>query len=419
MKDNRSLIVNGMARMLTFRIVTVDRLFIVSLMSTLLLTACAGPNGPTQEEVAAAKAQVNDNAASARAAAADGNRVVIGLAAPMTGDLQKYGVEMRRGAELAIADLNTAGGVLGSSVALEVVDDHCGKQEAEDAAKDLIQRGVVFVNGHFCSGSTIKGSEIYSQADVFQITSVTNGLVTDIAAQRKVTTLLRVVGRDEMQGYFAAEWLAKAYADQPIVVLNDNSAYGAGVARYLLARLKELGIAPAVVGEFVQGQTSYGNLITKLKELKPAAIYVAAYQDDVGRLVWALRTSKIEAEVIGADTLSSSEFWSFSQARGNGVRYSTLFPAAERPEAADLVARFRADGGGEPSAEALNSYAAVQAFAAAAKGTKGVDAVKIGAYLRQNSIKTVLGELRWDAKGDLTHADYIWYVWRDGLGIRQ
>ncbi len=398
---------------------TVDRLLVASLMSALMLTACSGPSGPTQEEVAAAKAQVNANAASARSTAADGNRVVIGLAAPMTGDLQKYGVEMRRGAELAIADLNAAGGVLGRRVALEVVDDHCGKQEAEDAAKDLIQRGTVFVDGHFCSGSTIKGSEIYAPADVLQITSVTNGLVTDIAAQRKVTTVLRVVGRDEMQGHFAAEWLAQAYAGQPIVVLNDNSAYGAGIARYLLARLKELGIAPAATGEFVQGQTSYGNLITKLKELQPAAIYVAAYQDDVGRLVWALWTSKIEAEVIGPDMLSSPEFWSFSQMRGNGVRYSTLFPPAEQPEAADLVARLRADGGGEPSAEALNSYAAVQVFAAAAEGTKGVDAVKIGEYLRQNSIKTVLGELRWDAKGDLTHADYIWYVWRDGLGIRQ
>ena len=397
----------------------VGRLLVASFVSAVLLAACAGPSGPTQEEVEAAKAKVNANAAAARAAAAEDNRVVIGLAAPMTGDLQQYGLEMRRGAELAVADLNAAGGLLGRKVVLEVADDRCGKQEAEDAAKELIQKGVVFVDGHFCSGSTIKGSEIYAPADVLQITSVTNGLVTDISTQRKVTTLLRVVGRDEMQGYFAAEWLAKAHAGQPIVVLSDNSAYGTGIARYLMARLKDLGVEPAVTGEFVQGQSSYGNLLMKLKEVRPAAIYVAAYQDDIGRLTWALRTTKIDAEVVGPDTLASPEFWSFSQMSGNGVRYSTLAPVVERPEAADLVARLRADGGAEPGSETLNSYAAVQVFAAAAEATKGTDAAKIAEYLRQNSVKTILGDLQWDAKGDLTHADYIWYVWQDGLAVRQ
>ena len=396
------------------------RLFVASLFSAILLAACAGPSGPTQEEIEAAKAKVNADAATARAAAADESRVVIGVAGPMTGDLQQYGLEMKRGAELAVADLNAAGGVLGRKVVLEVADDHCGKQEAEDAAKELVQKGVVFVDGHFCSGSTIEGSDIYGPAEVLQITpSVTNGLITDIAFQRHLTTLLRVVGRDEMQGDFAAEWLAKTYAGQPIVVLSDNSAYGKGISRHLLARLKDLGVQPALAGDFSQGQTSYANLITKLKTLKPAAIYVGAYHDDIGRLSWALRVAKIDAEIIGPDVLSNPEFWSFSQMRGNGVRYSDMAPAAERPEAADLAARLQADGGPAPTNYSLNAYAAVQAFAAAAAGTKGVDAKAMGEYLRQNSVKTVLGELKWDTKGDLTHADYIWYVWQDGLAVRQ
>lgn len=397
---------------------TVGRLFVASLLSAILLAGCAGPSGPTQKEIEAAKAKVDADAAAARAAAAEDNRVVIGLAAPMTGDLQKYGLEMRRGAELAVADLNAAGGVLGRKVVLEVADDHCGKQEAEAAATELIQKGVVFVDGHFCSGSSIEGSEVYGPAKVLQITSSTNGLVTDIAAQRKVTTLLRVIGRDEMQGDFAAEWLAKNHAGQPIVVLSDNSAYGQGISRHLLARLDALGVR-SIVGEFVQGQSSFGNLIAKLKELRPGAIYVAAYHDDIGRLTWALRVAKIDAEIVGPDVLNNPEFWSFSQMRGSGVRFSDLAPAVERPEAADLLARLRADGTGEPGTFTLNSYAAIQVFAAAAEATKGVEAQAIGDYLRQNSVKTVIGELQWDAKGDLTHPDYIWYVWQDGLAVRQ
>jgi branched-chain amino acid transport system substrate-binding protein len=409
--------------------VTAGRPFVASFMpapllaSMLLLaaclTGCAGPSGPTQAEVEAAAAKVNANAATARAAAAEDNRVIIGVAGPMTGDLQKYGLQMRRGAEQAVADLNAAGGILGRKVVLEVADDHCGKQEAEDAAKELVQKGVVFVDGHFCSGSSIEGSDIYGPAEVLQITpSVTNGLVTDIAFQRHITTLLRVVGRDEMQGDFAADWLAKAHAGGPIVVLSDNSAYGQGIARHLRTRLEALGVR-SMGGEFVQGQTSFGNLIAKLKDLRPSAIYVAAYHDDIGRLTWSLRVAKIDVEIIGPDVLSNPEFWSFSQMRGSGVRFSDLAPAVERPEAADLVAKLRADGQGEPTNETLNAYAAIQVFASAAEATKGVDAKAMGEYLRQNSVKTVLGELSWDDKGDLTHADYIWYVWQDGLAVRQ
>lgn len=393
-------------------------LSVASLMTALLFIACAGPSGPTQEEIAAEKVRVVADAALARVTAADEGRVVIGLAGPMSGDLQKYGTQMWRGAQLAVADLNANGGILGRRVVLEVADDHCGRQDAQAAAKALIEKGVVFVDGHFCSGSSIEGSAVYG-TDVLQITpSVTNGLVTDIAAQRKITTMLRVVGRDEMQGDFAADWLAKAYAGQRIVVLSDNSAYGKGIARHLLARLKQLGVSPALVAEFAQGQTNYVTLLEKLKDLDARAIYIAAYHDDIGRLTWALRVAKFDAEIIGPDILNNLEFWSFSQQRGNGVRFSDLAPAAERPEATEIWARLRAEYPGELGDYALNSYAAVQVFAAAAEATKSVDAKVIADYLRQNSVKTILGELAWDDKGDLKHVSYIWYIWQNGLTVR-
>ncbi|WP_374655754.1 branched-chain amino acid ABC transporter substrate-binding protein [Dongia sp.] len=398
---------------------TVSRLFIVQLMSALFLAACAGPSGPTREEAEAARAKVMANADAARIAAEEDGRIVIGLAGPMSGDLQKYGLDMRRGAELAVADLNAAGGLLGRRVVLEVEDDKCGTKEAESAATELIQKGAVFVDGHFCSGSSIEGANIYGAADVLQITpSVTNGLVTDIAAQRKVTTMFRVVGRDDMQGIFAADWIAQTYPGQPVAVVSDNSLYGKSIATKLLARLKEKGIRPVIDGEFTQGQTSYSSLVNALKKAQPSVLYVAAYHDDIGRLAWAMRVAKLPTQLVGPDMLSNPEFWSFSQGRGTGVRYSDQAPAVERPEAADVVARLRAEGA-EPGNDAINAYAAIQVFAAAAEATKGTDAKAIGDFLRQNPVRTILGELGWDAKGDLKAPNYIWYVWNEGLAVRQ
>ena len=397
-----------------------SRWIAAQLLMAFLLTSCAGgPTGPTQAEKEAAAARFASETAAAKAAAEEAGTIHIGVAGPMTGDFEAYGIDMRRGAELAVADINAAGGVLGRELVLEVADDHCGIEDADAAARELVSRGVVFVDGHFCSGSSIRGSKIYASADVLQITpSSTNSLLTDTAKRDKVTTLLRVVGRDDLQGDFAGEWLATAYAGQPIAVVSDNSLYGKGIAARLLAKLKEKGIRPVIDGQFTQGQTSYATLVEALKKSGASVLYVAAYHDDIGRIAWALRVAKLQIELVGPDVLSNPEFWSFSQSKGNGVRFSDFAPAIERPEAAEVVARFRAQGI-EPTNYTLNAYAAVRVFAAAAEATKGTDAKAIAAYLRQNSVKTILGEISWDEKGDLRESNYIWYVWQDGLIMRK
>lgn len=399
-------------------IVTARPTIFCRIMVAILLAGCAGsPPDPAIQKAAEARAAAN--AVAARQAAEADNRILVGVAGPMTGDLQVFGEQLRRGAEMAVADINAAGGVMGRTLRLEVADDECGVERADDAARELVEKGVVFVDGHFCSGSSIRGSKIYAPADVLQITpSSSNALLTDNAARNKVTTLLRVVGRDEMQADFAADYLLKVYADGPIAVLSDNSIYGKGIATRLLAHLEEKGVKPAIAGAFTQGQTSYSNLIEKMKEIRPKAIYVAAYHDDIGRLTWAIRTARLETEIIGPDSLNTSEFWSYARGSGSGVRFSDAFPAADRPEAADVAAKFRAEGG-DPVGYTLQSYAAIQVFAAAAEATKGIDAKAIAGYLRQNTVPTILGDLSWDEKGDLTQSSYIWYVWRDALAVRE
>ena len=80
--------------------------------------------------------------------------ILIGVAGPMTGKNAWFGEQMERGAELAVADINAAGGVLGELVRLITADDFCGPEQAV-AAKKLVSDGVSFVAGHFCSGASI------------------------------------------------------------------------------------------------------------------------------------------------------------------------------------------------------------------------------------------------------------------------
>ena len=78
--------------------------------------------------------------------------VLIGMAGPMTGKEAWFGEQFQRGAELAVADLNAAGGVLGQQVELITVDDFCDPEQAVAAARKLVSDGAIFVVGHCAPG---------------------------------------------------------------------------------------------------------------------------------------------------------------------------------------------------------------------------------------------------------------------------
>src|SRR5687768_1167836 len=95
--------------------------------------------------------------------------ILIGAVGPMTGKLTWIGEQLQRGSEMAIANINAAGGVLGQQVRRISTDDFCDPMPAVAAAKKLARAGVVFVIGHYCSGASIPASEVYEAANILQI----------------------------------------------------------------------------------------------------------------------------------------------------------------------------------------------------------------------------------------------------------
>ena len=86
---------------------------------------------------------------------------LIAVAGPMTGQYASFGEQMRRGAEMAVKDINATGGLLGQKLVLTIGDDACDPKQAVAVANKFASQGVVFVAGHFCSGSSIPASKVY------------------------------------------------------------------------------------------------------------------------------------------------------------------------------------------------------------------------------------------------------------------
>ncbi|HEX2113585.1 MAG TPA: ABC transporter substrate-binding protein, partial [Alphaproteobacteria bacterium] len=115
-------------------------------------------------------------AATALAAGAQGvsgasaQEITIAVAGPITGQYAIFGEQMRRGAQMAVDDINAKGGVMGRKLRLEVGDDACDPRQAVAVANQLASKKVVFVAGHFCSSSSIPASQVYNEAGILQIT---------------------------------------------------------------------------------------------------------------------------------------------------------------------------------------------------------------------------------------------------------
>ena len=110
------------------------------------------------------------------AGVANAQNIPIAVVGPITGSNAALGEQMKRGAEMAVADINAKGGVLGKKLDLIVADDACDPKQAVAAANDVVGKKVVFVAGHYCSSSSIPASAVYNEASVLQMTPASTNL---------------------------------------------------------------------------------------------------------------------------------------------------------------------------------------------------------------------------------------------------
>ena len=130
--------------------------------------------------------------------------VTIATAGPMTGQYAVFGEQMKRGAEMAVKDINAKGGVNGEQLVLKIGDDACDPKQAVAVANQFVNDGVKFVAGHFCSGSSIPASAVYNEEGILQISPAsTNPKLTE----QGFDNVFRTCGRDDVQGIYAANYV--------------------------------------------------------------------------------------------------------------------------------------------------------------------------------------------------------------------
>src|ERR1700728_1157330 len=337
--------------------------------------------------------------------------ISIGVAGPMTGGQATFGRQMMNGAEQALADINAAGGVLGRKLKLEIGDDACDPKQARSVAEKLGGMRVPVAIGHYCSSSSIPASDAYLDADVLQITPAsTNPQFTE----RGMWNTFRTCGRDDQQGGFAADYLAKNFKGKNIAIINDKTTYGKGLADQVKKALNAAGVKEKLDESFNQGDKDFTALVSKLKLNAIDIVYDGGYHQEAGLIVRQMRDQGLKTILMAGDALATREFASIAGPASEGVLFTFGPDPRKRPTAAAVVKEFK-DKGVDPEGYVLYTYAAFEVWAEAAKKAGTTDPQKVAAAMHGGTGDTVLGPLSFDKKGDISSIAWAVYRWdKDG-----
>jgi branched-chain amino acid transport system substrate-binding protein len=336
--------------------------------------------------------------------------IVIATAGPMTGQYAIFGEQMQKGAQQAVKDLNEAGGVLGEQLVLQVGDDACDPKQAVAVANQMVNEGVVFMAGHFCSGSSIPASAVYNEEGVLQISPAsTNPQLTE----QGFDNVFRTCGRDDQQGQVAANYVVDNNVGSKIAVLHDKTAYGKGLADEFKKQLNARGVEEVMYEAITAGDKDFTALITKMKEAGVDLIYLGGYHTEAGLITRQAHEQGIGAQMMSGDALVTDEYWSITGDTGQGT-LMTFSPDPRKNEVAQpVVQEFQAQGY-DPEGYTLYTYAAIQAWAQAVEKAGSTDLDAVVEQLHGNQFDTVLGPISFDEKGDVQGSNYVLYKWENG-----
>jgi branched-chain amino acid transport system substrate-binding protein len=336
-------------------------------------------------------------------------QVKMGVAGPITGGSAAFGAQLRNGVEQAVEDINAAGGILGQKITVAVGDDRADPKEGVSVANKFVGDGVKFVVGHFNSGVTMPASEVYQENGMLEITpAATNPRVTE----RGMWNIFRTCGRDDQQGAVAGAYILKALKGQKVAIVHDKTTYGQGLADETKKAINKGGVKEVLYEGVNKDDKDFSALVSKIKASGAELVYWGGLHDTGGLILRQMRDQGVKAPLMGGDGITDDEFAAIAGPGAEGTLMTYGPDPRKRPEAKEVVERFRKKNF-EPQAYTLYSYAAVQLIKQAAEQAKSLDPKKVAEVLHSGrKFNTVIGELSFDKKGDVTRLDYVMYVWK-------
>ncbi|MGC8762940.1 MAG: branched-chain amino acid ABC transporter substrate-binding protein [Acidobacteriota bacterium] len=333
-------------------------------------------------------------------------QVVLGVAAPLSGEQAKSGQDVVNGVQLAVDEWNAKGGIKGKKVVVLTGDDKGDPDQALVVAR-LFTKKAKAVVGHYNSPCTLAAIELYSKDKVPMVTpSSTNPDVTD----RGYLTVFRVCGRDDQQGRSAAKYVVDHFPGAKVAVIHDKSSYGQDLANEFLKNFEFLTkTQSAFYGSIERTGVDIPAVVEKVKESGATVVYFGGLWPQGADLVKEMRQKGLTATFVSGDGCYDPQFLSAAGAAGEGTLVTFIPDQEKLPTAKAAVAAYKARYGNLGPYSLYAYTAAVVALTAMEKaGT--TDGVEVARTLHKIEVETPFGRLKFDEKGDPQQSPYV--MWK-------
>lgn len=345
----------------------------------------------------------------------DGKVVRIGLIVPLTGDIAAMGQGMNNGATLAIEHANARDDVKAKGIRFELapVDDRADPKEAVNGANKLISDPrIVGVAGHLNSGCSIPASKVYARKSMIMISPASTNPKLTLQGYKNV---FRVCTTDNVQGSFAAEYLFNKRGIKRVAVMHDKTPYGQGLAEEFRNHFKKIG-GQALTFEGINfGDKDFNAVLTKIKSLKPQAIYFGGMYSEGGLITKQAKNLGMNVPLVGGDGIFSPEYFKIAGAESDGDIATMIGAPPEKIESAkSFVAAYKKRFPGvDFQPYDAYTYDAVSIIVDAVMHV-GTDRAAIVKYVSDIKFDGVIGETRFDRNGDTTNKAITVYIARGG-----
>jgi len=336
-----------------------------------------------------------------------GQTIKIGIGAPLTGGAASFGVEMKNAVELAVDEQNAAGGILGGRVETGAFDDEASDAKGRAAAALLCEDPqVLAVVGHVNSNVSIAASSVYAGCGLAMLTAMSSSPgVTD----RGLSNVFRLTNRDDHKGPGLAAYLYQKAGKRRAVVVDDQTAYGKGLADLFASAFTRLGGAVVARPTVKVGDRDFQPLLAGL----PASFDVLFF-GGIAEAPYLLR--QMRERGLNQLFACGDGCWNVkgfiqpageAATKGEGVLVLSAAPAVGRVPGSAAFAERYVKRFGPIANYAVNSYDSARLVitaitqAASAKGglpTRG-DVVSALRKLHYQGI-AYSRPVEWDAKGD-------------------
>ncbi len=369
-----------------------------ALISVMSMAACSGNNA--------------ENGGNTDGGYTSGNtEYFIGGTGPLTGDASSYGISVQQGCQLAVEEINAAGGLNGVKFKFDIKDDKAGAPDAATGYDMLYEAGMQISIGSVTSGSCASFAEKAAQDNLFFITpsaSAANVIETG-------DNSFRVCFGDPDQGTLAAEYFNEHGFEAIGAIYDTSDPYSSGIYDAFKAEMEKLGLEYKVQTFDAENKKDFSTQVEALKDCD--VIFLPFYYTEAGLVAKAAVAKGSDALLFGCDGLDGIAD-QVDDTVTNTIMYITPFDVASTDEVpARFVKAYTEKYGKTPDQFAADGYDAIYAIFEAMKAA-GINDVTIAPSALCDAVKKAItdpsfklvgatGTMTWDASGACAKAPQI------------